>query len=89
MRLDDARRLASDIIKLELLVGSSYPGRCKRVASRAERLGAHSMARLCRWLGNPLSLDRHGYDQVHSYARQRAMKWLHRIELDALQRWEA
>ena len=60
-----------------------WPDVTDAVARRAERVGAHSVARAVRWLAHPCSLDRHGYDTIHFRAEDTAHRWLARMEQEA------
>lgn len=51
-----------------------------RLVTEARRLGAHSVARAVRWLLEPDTLGRHGYDAMHIRAERIAHGWLRRHE---------
>jgi len=84
--LAKARALVADVVGLaDIMDGDVYFPACERVATAAERMGAHSVARACRWLAMmPAVLDRHGYDRMHIYAEEIARRWLARQEARAL-----
>lgn len=79
-RLAKARRLLADVEALAWNMEPTFHDDCTRVAERAERMGAHSVARAVRRLCNPETLDRHGYDAMHSRAEGAALRYLAQIE---------
>lgn len=79
--LSRARQLVADVEDLENIVDDTFVDSCLRVARRAKLMGAHSVARVCAWLADFRTLDRHGYDHMHSYANKCAARWLRRQEL--------
>jgi hypothetical protein len=84
--LKQARSLAAQIIDLEYKTEDFYDC-CTAAEARARMFGAHSMARLCRWLATPEVFDKNGYDAIHWYAEERANKWLNAIEAKAFREW--
>ena len=78
--LAKARALVADVVDLANVMDETFVDRCEAVVSRARKMGAHSIARACRWLWAPGTLDRHGYDAMHFRAEDVAHRWLRRQE---------
>ena len=78
--LAKARELVADVYDLENVMDETFHPKCLAVANRAARMGAHSIARVVRWLHLPGTLDTYGYDAMHIRAERVADRWLARQE---------
>lgn len=77
--LSKARLLVAEVYDLQGAMDGFYE-ECARVRGLALRMGAHSVARACVWLGTFESFERYGYDHVHITAEKVADRWLKRVE---------
>ena len=77
--LTKARALLARVEDLESVM-DDFPAECRAVARYAKNLGAHSVARACRWISCYEAFERHGYDAIHARAERIAEKWVERLE---------
>ncbi len=84
--LAKARELVAEVERLPEGDPFAYADDCLRVALRAERLGAHSVARACRWLTHVENLQLADPTFNDDRAVEIALRWLSRQEAAALPR---
>ena len=78
--LAKARALVADVEDLANVMDETFYTQCQALARQAESMGAHSVARVCRWVWRVDTLERHGYDAMHFRAEDVAHRWLRRQE---------
>jgi hypothetical protein len=82
--LTAARKLLAEVEALADIVDEPFVPRCREVADRAERMGAHSVARACRWYAVPAVCDMYGWDHVEIKVERAARRYVERIERERL-----
>lgn len=84
LRRREARDLLARVEALNVIMDESFVWEAERVARRAESLGAHSVARAIRWMGDLETLSRYGPDAVEIRVERVAHKWCARVERSGL-----